>query len=208
MKCTDANIKDLLPAYLERQLELPERGLVENHLASCRDCRVELSLLRMMAEEAVVPDPGVAFWDAIPGRVYHAIQRQKTAKKSSGLVRLFDWMDLPRWGWTAATAAVILILSWFIIRPGPKGPELARMYVYEFTDERGNTRSVSLSELDNSELSTINTWAGNELSSIAREAGQIVGSGRDTDLDDELGYLNEREVEQLAKMLEQIRREG
>jgi hypothetical protein len=207
MKCTDINIKNLLPAYLEQQLNPTERGLIENHLASCRDCRVELSLLRMMAEEAV-PDPGVAFWDAIPGRVYHAVQRQKTAKKSSVLARLFDWMDLPRWGWTAATASIILILSWFIISPEPKGPEVARLYMYEFTDDRGNTQSVSLSELDNRELSTINTWAGNELSSIAREADEVVRSGHDTDLDEELGYLNEREVEQLSKMLEQIRREG
>ena len=57
-------------------------------------------------------------------------------------------------------------------------------------------------------LSTINTWAGAEISSIAREAGQIVGNGRDADLDEELGDLNEREVQQLSEMLEQIRREG
>jgi len=207
MKCTNTTIKDLLPAYLERQLDEPERGLVENHLGSCRDCRAEVSLLRMVVEETV-PDPGVAFWDAIPGRVYHAVQREKTAKKSSVFGRLFDWMDLPRWGWTAATAVIILILSWFIIRPEPKGPELARLYVYEFIDETGNTESVSLSDLDNSELSTINSWAGAEISSIAREAGQIVGNGLDADLDEELGDLNEREVQQLSEMLEQIRREG
>jgi Putative zinc-finger len=205
--CNDKTIKELLPAYREQKLGPMEQGLVESHLQSCQDCRTELSLLRLMAEEAV-PDPGEAFWAAMSGRVFRSVQEQKARKKSFGLARLWGRMVLPRWGWAAATVGTALIISLFISRPVQKVPEPVQPQGYEFTGETEVTESVSLTELDNDELGAMDTWAGRELASIAYEAEQIVGNSRDTDIDEELGDLNEREVEQLSETLEQISREG
>ncbi len=205
--CNDKTIKELLPAYREQKLDPREQGLVENHLQSCRDCRTELSVLRLMAEEAV-PDPGEAFWAAMPGRVFRAVQEQKTRKKSFGLARLLDRTILPRWGWAAATVGTVLIISLFMSRPVQKGPEPAQPQGYEFTGETEVRGSVSLAELDTDELSAIDTWAGGELASIAYETEQVDGNNRDIDIYEELGDLNASEVEQLSETLGQISREG
>ena len=66
--------------------------MIENHLASCEDCRNELSLLRMMTEETV-PDPGETFWSAMPGRVYQAVQTRKAGSRTFGLAWLVDRYD-------------------------------------------------------------------------------------------------------------------
>jgi hypothetical protein len=205
--CDDKTIKELLPAYREQGLDQADALRVRNHLDSCEDCRSELSVLRMLAEDAAL-DPGEAFWAAMPGRVYRAVQDQQTRKKSFGLVRLLDRITLPRWGWAAATLGALLILSWYINLAVQEVPEMAQSYDYEFTDETETTGSLSVNALDHDELITIETWAGGELASIASEAEQVVWNTSEIDIDEELGDLNAQDVEQLSKMLEHIRREG
>jgi hypothetical protein len=207
--CNEKAIKELLPAYLEQVLVRAEKIDVESHLASCDDCRSELSFLRMMAEETV-PDPGEAFWAAMPDRVYQAVQKQQTKKKTFGLAGLFDWMTLPRWTWAAATVGTVLIISWLIVTPLQKKTEMTQSQGVEFADETvdTDTGAVSVSSLDHDELSTIDSWAGGELASIDQETEQVLGNRRDADIYEELEALNASEVERLSKMLEQIKREG
>ena len=59
--CNDTNIQELLPAYLEKALEPVSRIRVERHLASCEDCRAELALLSLIADDPV-PAPDEVFW--------------------------------------------------------------------------------------------------------------------------------------------------
>ncbi len=205
--CDDKTIKELLPLYIEQDLDKADELRVKDHLDSCEDCRAELSVLRVLSDEAV-PDPGEAFWAAMPGRVYRAVQKQKTGKKSFDLARFLDRMTIPRWGWAAATVGTILLISWFINMPVQKEPEFAQPQEYEFTDDADTAGSLSVAELDNDELNTIETWAGSELASIASEAEQVVWDTSEMDIDDEIGALNEQDVERLSKLLEQIRREG
>ncbi len=206
--CNDKTIKELLPAYGEQALDQTENLMIENHLASCDDCRSELSLLRMMAEETV-PDPGEAFWAAMPDRVSQSVQNRQTSKKTFDLSRLSGLRALPRWAWTAATVGTVLIISWFLIMPlQNKNKEMPQSQEHEFADEIAATGSVSVADLDQDELSTIDTWAGSELASIAQEAEPVLFSGRDADIYEELEDMNAREVERLSKMLAQIRREG
>lgn len=205
--CDDKTITELLPAYNEQGLDQTDALRIKKHLESCEDCRVELSVLRMLAEEAV-PDPGVAFWAAMPGRVYRSVQEQKTRKKSFGFAWFVDRMTLPRWVGATATVGIVLLIAWFISIPVQNKPEVTQSNGYEFTDETETAGSLSVAELDDDELSTIDTWAGTELASIANEAEQVVWNNGETDIDDEIGVLNAQDVERLSKMLEQIRREG
>ncbi len=206
--CNDRTIKELLPAYREQALDQSEKLKVADHLASCGDCRTELSFLRMMAEETV-PDPGEAFWAAMPDRVAQAVQQRQTKKKAFDLSRLLDRMVFPRWTWAAATMGMVLIISWFVISPFHKGTEISpKSQGNEFADETTAAGSLSVSDLDHDELGTIDTWAGSELASIAQEAEPVLGNRRNTDIHEELEELNVSEIEQLSKMLEHIRREG
>ncbi len=44
--CPDADVRDLLPAFVHGRLDAGTRATVEAHLASCDDCRAEVALLR------------------------------------------------------------------------------------------------------------------------------------------------------------------
>jgi anti-sigma factor RsiW len=205
--CNDKTIKELLPAYLDQALDRAEILMIESHLASCDECRAELSLLRLMAEEPV-PDPGEAFWAAMPDRVYQAARKRQTKKKTFDLASFLDRMSLPRWIWAASTVGIVLIASWLIVTPLQKRAEMPQSQGNEFADDSVATWSVSVADLDHDELSTIDSWAGSELASMAQEAELVLANGRDTDIYEEFEDLNAGEVERISKMLEQIRREG
>jgi anti-sigma factor RsiW len=52
-KCTENEIKELLPDLLHRTLAADARARVEAHLASCEECREELEVLRTVQSAAV-----------------------------------------------------------------------------------------------------------------------------------------------------------
>ena len=205
--CNDTTIKELLPAYREQALDRIGNLLVENHLASCDDCRTELSLLRMMAEETV-PDPGEAFWNAMPDRIYQAVQKPQPKKKIFDLSWLFYPMALPRWAWAAATAGTVLIISWLVFTPLQNKPETTQSQGDEYAGVTVAAGSVSVADLDQDELSTIDSWTGSELGAIAQEAEPVIGTGRDADIYEAFEDLNAREVERLSTMLVQLVEEG
>jgi len=205
--CNDKTIKELLPAYLDQAHDQAENLMIKSHLASCDECRTELSLLRLMAEEPV-PDPGEAFWAAMPDRVYQAVQKRQTNKKTFDLAWFLDRMALPRWIWAASTVGIVLIVSWLIVTPLQKRTEMPQSQGNEFADEAVATWSVSVADLDHDELSTIDSWAGSELASMAQEAELVLANGRDADIYEAFEDLNAGEIERISKMLEQIRREG
>ena len=205
--CKDRAIKELIPAYRERALDQTEMLMIENHLASCEDCRNELSLLRMMTAEAV-PDPGETFWAAMPDRVYQAVQEQKAGIRTFGLSWLVDHMTLPRPVWVSAIVGTVLLISWLVIRPMQKAPEMPSLQGPEFAEEIMPAEQVNVGELDRDELAQIDTWAGAELASIAHETEQVLGNGQDSDVYEELRELNKREAEQLMQKIDQRIKEG
>jgi len=205
--CKDKAVKELLPLYREQALDQTEIIMIENHLASCEDCRNELSLLRLMTEETV-PDPGETFWSAMPGRVYQSVQTRKAERRTFGLAWLVDRMTLPRRTWVSAIVGTVLLISWFIIRPVQEEPKMPPLQGSEFAEEIMPAEQVNVGELDRDELATIDTWAGTELASIAHETEQVLGNGQDSDVFEEIPELNKREAEQLMQKIDQRMKEG
>ncbi len=205
--CKDKAVKELLPLYREQALDQTEILMIENHLASCEDCRNELSLLRFMREENV-PDPGETFWSAMPGRVYQSVQTRKAERRTFGLAWLVDRMTLPRRTWVSAIVGTVLLISWFIIRPVQKEPKMPPLQGSEFAEETMPAEQVNVGELDRDELATIDTWAGTELASIAHETEQVLGNGQDSDVFEEIPELNKREAEQLMQKIDERMKEG
>lgn len=200
--CDDKNIKELFPAYLAQQLPDAEKDRVVKHLASCEDCGTEVTVLRMMAEE-VVPDPGAAYWAAMPDRIYRAVQAHKANKRSFDLSWFADRLVLPRWAIAAAIAGMVLVASWFIVQPPRKGPEAPVSRGYEVADDI-IADGPRLSSLDREQFDTVASWAGKELSSIGSEAALVAANGTDApDIDEELSGMDSHDAERLSRILEQ-----
>ncbi len=210
MTCKNTNMKELLPAYREQGLAQTEQDRVRKHLEACADCRAELSLLRMMAEEAV-PDPGEAFWAEMPERVFRAVQRQKTKKWRFDLAWLAQRFVLPRWVMAAAAVALVLAVSLLVGRSLQKGPGGEAVRVPGPADEilvADSGGTVSMNDLDGNQLEAVSDWAGQELASIAEETGPVMANNADTDIYEELANLNTREAEHLSAALDQWEQEG
>lgn len=212
MTCHDENIKDLLPAYGEQALDQPAMDRVRVHLESCGDCREDLALLGLLAADPV-PDPGEAFWKAMPVRVHRAVRRETERKGRSGLSRIRDRFILPRWAWTAAAAGVVLLVSWIAFLAPQRSPERPPSPGYEIAEDimpsdPSAADPAQVGELDRDELDTAAVWAGNELASISREMDRVTVNGADTDLYEELRQLNAAEVDRLSTMIEQWKQEG
>ncbi len=206
--CTDKDIKELLPVYLEQGLDGPGRIRVEAHLNRCEDCRAELSLLRIMAAESSVPDPGAAFWSTMPERVFRAVQRDKKKKWPFDVSWFADRLSLPRWVFGTAAVVTVLIASWLAVHSLQHGPEMRVSQGYNLSDRPAVADEVMLNELDDDQLDTVSSWAGNELASFAREASPVMANISETDIAEELSELNAREAERLSAMLDQWKEEG
>jgi anti-sigma factor RsiW len=210
MTCKNTNIKELLPAYREQGLDQPDQDEVRKHLEACGDCQTELSLLRMMAEEAV-PDPGDAFWAEMPDRVFRAVQKQKTKKWHFDLSWLAERLILPRWTIAAATIALVLAVSLLVGRSLQKSPGGEALRRGEPVDEilaADSGGTVSMNDLDGNQLETVSDWAGKELAALAEEAGPVMANNADTDIYEELANLDTREAEHLSALLDQWEQEG
>jgi anti-sigma factor RsiW len=202
----------MLPAFIKRELGSPEQTRIEAHLESCEDCRTELLLLKLMAEDAV-PDPGGEFWTALPERVARAVQEQRPDRKPFLLSRWADRFLLPRWAWTAAAVGVVLLVSWFTINPSVRqeghSPASSAEENYEWEQDPALSQTSSnLFELSPSELDTVESWAGRELSTIALEAESIMLSRPEEDISEELAELEAAEIERLSALLSEYEEEG
>lgn len=207
MTCDNDNLKLLLPAFLTESLDQVEQVRVQKHLSTCEDCRDELSLLRLLAEETV-PDPGEAYWATMPDRVFRAVQAHKEKKWHVKLSWLADRLILPRWVLGAVTAGIVLMVSLIVIRFPQTGTAAHPPQGYEFSDEDIVADGVlHISALDNGQLDRVSAWAGSELASIAREAEHARVNITDTDIYEEMNELTTKEAEQLSTMLDQWEQE-
>jgi hypothetical protein len=201
MPCTSNDIKILLPAYLEQALDQPDRKLIEDHLAMCEDCRTELALLRMMGEDPV-PDPGGAFWQTMPERVFRAVQDGKAQRKPPSLSSLWHRPFLPRWAWATVAVGLVAAASWFMVRPAtreiagtvPPGEETA--YEYSLPPE-----PVNVVELSTTELKAATQWAQNELAPMHEAVIRDAPENAPKDIYEDLMELSPQELDRVYEML-------
>ena len=209
MTCKNKEIQALLPAHLEQSLDQESQAGVERHVAVCEDCRTELALLRMMSEEPV-PDPGEAFWAAMPGRIFREVEAQKQQKASHWLP--FGWgrFIIPRWAW-AATAAVFMVAAVIMLLDRPVTPDIARNVLPENGSSYGDllpAEPVDMAELTDIEIESMDLWATEELALLRDDASDTFRTSTDISLDDRLSELDSQELDQLSRMLDTQDEEG
>ena len=206
--CSNTDIKEMLPAYLEQKLE-EERALqVEKHLETCADCRAEIKLLGMMTSEPV-PDPGEAFWAAMPERIYRNVQKIQEKKRLIDISNLWNRMLLPRWAWSVVAAGLVLLVTLLIVKPLPKeisgitpnGDDAAY-------DESTIMDTPGLTELSQTELEDVSRWADDELASLGNDMADVFISAPERDIHEDLSDLNRQEIERLSRKLEELEQEG
>jgi len=207
MTCRNKDIRQLLPAHLEGALDPSAQREVEQHLAACHDCRTEIDMLRLLAAENV-PDPGEAFWAALPGRIYREVQEQQ--RGTGRLTWALDRFLRVRWA-LAAMAAVLLVVSlaWFLTSSAPM--KLAETVPADSTasyDDMLDPGTIEVAELGDTELRSLDAWASGELVALIGEASDLITNSQDLSLDDRLAELNPQELEQLSHKLDEYAEEG
>ncbi len=208
--CTNKDIQDLLPLYAEQGLGETAKLRVEGHLGSCADCRAEIKLLRLIASEPV-PDPGEAFWAAMPERVYRDVQKMQERNRRFDISRFWDRVLLPRWVWGVAAAGLVLVISLLIFKPALKEISTTASRGDESSFEETvltDSDSPGLSELNQTELENVSIWADSEFSSLSSDIIDVMTSAPERDVHEELSDLNRQEIDRLSKQLEECEQEA
>lgn len=76
---THEEIKTLIPAYLEGELDEKDRKLVEAHLAGCAECQQECEELGQLEEvlnKMAFKQPAKDIWDVYWASVYNRLERR------------------------------------------------------------------------------------------------------------------------------------
>lgn len=205
MTCSQKEIKELLPGYAEGTLEPAAKQRVEAHLASCADCGAEADLLRMLSAEAV-PDPGDAFWQAMPSRIHHDVEKETSKPRPWSLREILTGgRFVPRWAWSAAALLLVASVTWFIFRPMPdeKAPALATIgSEYEY-DLPGLSTGIDLAELDRAEMKQVSSWADRKLTEVGESLRTAWVNGQEADMTeyDEFWEMDRAELERFSELL-------
>lgn len=209
MRCADRDIQDLLPAFREGVLDDGDAARVRDHLARCRDCAEELGLLRALADEPV-PDPGEAFWAALPDRVWREAQRADRPREDR--LRFWPREWLPRWTLGGAAAfALALLVVWMLARPAGRPlppPDTSAGAAVPAEDLYGSAASVA--DLGAADIDLLDSWVGKEVEQLRNDLGSVAyePNGTDKTLDEYLSTLDRNDLESLAARLSRTQEAG
>ena len=194
--CDENDIQELLPAYLERSLDPDSSIRVEQHLASCEDCRTELALLRVLADEPI-PALDEAFWSGMPDRIYREIQaNEQQEKKRFALSDLLGWIFMPRMAWATAAVIVIAAVSLLTVRSVSINVARTDAAIEDFAAEQ-----VNLDELSSEEFAATTQWAQNKFAPIEEAISIDTQDHTSRDISEDLSGLTDRELDRVYEML-------
>lgn len=208
MTCRSKDIKELLPAYQDKTLSPADTDRIEKHLSACEDCAREARLLGMLAAEPV-PDPGEAFWAAMPGKIFREVQAQNRRKALPGSRFGRGWLIIPRWAWAAA--AVFLVAAVMLLLDRPVPVYIASNALPENGSSNGYllpVETIDMAELTDIEIDSVDLWATEELALLRDEIIYLFRTSTDISLDDRLAELDAQELEQLSDLLDTHDEEG
>ena len=110
--------EELLPWYATGQLEEADRVRVEDHLASCSDCREQLTFERRMVQEFRASDPEMdAGWTRLRSRIEaQAQQPTHLPRETGGVWKMFRQpavaaLAAAQVGFLVLSAGILLSLS-------------------------------------------------------------------------------------------------
>jgi anti-sigma factor RsiW len=114
MEC--AETKELLSEYIDGILDRETRGLVEEHLRTCKDCREELASLRAVVKELGSLEPVGAPADFLD-RVHERIERPSRSSRILRALFVPTRIKIPFQLATAAATAVLVFSLFNLMQP-------------------------------------------------------------------------------------------
>jgi hypothetical protein len=207
MKCERTDIRELLT---ERPDDPQARELspeIELHLVTCAECRADAELLRMLQTEPV-PDPGPAFWDALPNRIHRAVRaEQQAGKRKFPLAYLLGLLRSPLVAAAVAASLVLVTASVVIMTTGNK-PVISRVEGVPGTIITADAdEAMPLSEMDQTDLDAVRTWTGAQYTAMGREFFAPAALVSETDLNEELADLQGSEIDRFAGIIDRYGQE-
>ena len=195
--------------FREGALEGPETTRVEAHLSVCADCRAELELLRLVAEEPV-PDPGEAFWAAMPSRVYGQVLEQKERRSRWDLSGLLRGLALRRAAWATASVLIVASLAWLLVAtPTKQGTDMAVLPQAALSaEETSSYEALDMASLDTDELENIGDWAERKMAAAIAETDIAATNGRQENIYEELVEMDGASLKRLSSMLDGMKERG
>ncbi|MDH4162465.1 MAG: zf-HC2 domain-containing protein [Nitrospirota bacterium] len=200
MTCTNTHLREMLPSFLEGSLDAEGMALVRGHIARCSECSDELELLGMMSDEQV-PDPGEAFWAALPDRVYRETQRTLAEKRTrSGWLREW-WSGMPVRG--AIAFAMIVLVSLVLLRPAHRIQPETTGRIGDTTLEDLYDGPAAVADLGPSDITLLNDWLEREITVLRQDLGRtaISANGFGRTLDEDLSTMDREELDDLVAEL-------
>jgi hypothetical protein len=104
--------KRFLTDYVEGNLDLDQKTLVEDHLANCLQCREhfgETQRIASLLKSYIVADPGEVFWDGLSSKIYCRVNKEKPTQKKPWEI-LQEWMTWKRLVYTTTPILFIFLL--------------------------------------------------------------------------------------------------
>jgi anti-sigma factor RsiW len=102
MNCNEA--RPLLEAYLDGELDLVHSLAIEQHVASCPNCRRAREQYEVLRESIRTGVPRMAAPPELVGRLREALRRE-TGKQERKIVNFVDWR------WLAVAAAIVVAIA-------------------------------------------------------------------------------------------------
>ena len=127
-----SHVDDLLSAYLDGELDVPEGQRVAAHVRSCDRCERELEALRELharLRQTEIPDPGAAYWSGFATRVQERLAQGAMPARAPWVERVASWFapaDRIAWPRVAGAFAVVTMVTYVGMRGfGPQGLQRA-----------------------------------------------------------------------------------
>ena len=148
--------RNLLHAYLDDELDLVRSMELEDHLAECADCALQVESFRALRTAFAASELRYTATDQFRARVIQALEKADRPPVRERQRRAFGW-----WNWVAAAACLVIAVGGLLLYSGNRREEtLARELV---ADHVRSLMATHLTDVLTSDQHTVKPWFNGKL---------------------------------------------
>ena len=142
--------RNLLHAYIDDELDLVRSMELEDHLAECADCALQVESFRALRAAFAASDLRYAAGDQLRTRITQALEKAERPPAER------ERRSLPFWNWVAAAACLLIAIGGLLLYSGNRRDEtLARELV---SDHVRSLMATHLTDVLTSDQHTVKPW--------------------------------------------------
>lgn len=148
--------RNLLHAYIDDELDLVRSMELEDHLAECADCALQVESFRALRTAFAASELRYTATDQFRTRVTQALEKADRPPVRERQRRAFGW-----WNWAAAAACLVIAVGGLLLYSGNRRAEtLARELV---ADHVRSLMATHLTDVLTSDQHTVKPWFNGKL---------------------------------------------